>query len=185
MHLPSANLTPLPSPLVTAGQFPSTLSLEGLALGSSPRRKGYGVLGMGLPPRGIATADPGKRNVSEFPAPRDGEGGFERSVSMSRTGTDDGLRREEVILRRQRSFNVDPEVYVSPPPTLGFLRGRLLTIRIWNIGVQKMMSGNTLPHSTLNQNPSEEEHSPKSSSPLPSTTQSPPPPRWTNSSQSK
>jgi len=119
LHLPSAKLTPLPSPLVGAGQFasnpvqyPSALSLDSLALGSSPRRKGYGALGMGLP-RGADYND--KRNVTEFPVPRDAEGGHERSVSMSRTATDDGLRREEVILRRQRTYSMDLEVYVSFP----------------------------------------------------------------------
>src|SRR5438105_13776172 len=56
LNLPSTKLTPLPSPLVTSGQFPSnatqfpsSLSLDTLPFGSSPRRKGYGSLGLGLP----------------------------------------------------------------------------------------------------------------------------------------
>jgi len=118
LNLPSTKLTPLPSPLVTSGQFPSnatqfptSLSLDTLPFGSSPRRKGYGSLGLGLP----NTADNDKRNVTEFPAPRDGESGHERSVSMSRTATDEGLRREEIMLRRQRTYSMDLELYVSLP----------------------------------------------------------------------
>jgi hypothetical protein len=118
LNLPSTKLTPLPSPLVTSGQFPlnatpfpSSLSLETLALGSSPRRKGYGVLGLGL----SKGTDNEKRNVTEFPAPREGDGGHERSVSMSRTATDDGLRREEIMLRRQRTYSMDLQLYVSSP----------------------------------------------------------------------
>jgi hypothetical protein len=101
LNLPSASLTPLPSPLA------SVPLLEGLALGQSPRRKGYGSLG-------IAGNYGEKRNITEFNPLNGGLGNHERSSSIGRavTVTDEGLRREEVHITRTRQNSVDNETYV-------------------------------------------------------------------------
>ena len=107
LQLPSSALTPLPSPLVSAGGLPLNLSLDPLVLGTSPRRKGYGL--------GIGGVSHDKRNASEF-VPTEGlNENLERSVSSSlsgRTVTDDGLRREEVIIPRSRQSSVGDEIFV-------------------------------------------------------------------------
>jgi hypothetical protein len=100
LNLPSAALTPLPSPLVT-----SVSSFEGVALGQSPRRKGYGSLG-------IAGNYGEKRNITEFSPLNGGVGNHERSSSIGRAVTDEGLRREEVHISRTRQNSVDNETYV-------------------------------------------------------------------------
>lgn len=111
LHLPSSALTPLPSPLVSGGGAtpPSGLSLDNLVLGSSPRRKGYGGLGVG-------SAGGDRRNLTEF-TPMNGSGEkSERRVSSSlsgRTLTNEGLRREEVLSSRSRQSSVGEEIYVQ------------------------------------------------------------------------
>lgn len=108
--LPSTSLTPLPSPLVTAGTFPSNLSLDQLTLAPSPRRKGYGGLGSGA----LSYAD--KRIATEY-VPQNGSiAGRDRSTSISgRTATDEGLRREDIIPTRSRQSSIGEEAYVRLP----------------------------------------------------------------------
>lgn len=135
LQLPSSTLTPLPSPLVSAATFPSNLSLDLLLLGSSPRRKAYG-LGVG----GVSLGD--KRNVSDS-IPIDGVGEkLERSVSSSlsgRTITDDGLRREELITPRSRNSSVGEELFVSHTPL------NLIDSRIWSFGGPSITNGSARP----------------------------------------
>jgi hypothetical protein len=110
LHLPSASLTPLPSPLVSAGTFSSTSqsSLDRFSLGTSPRRKGYGGLGIG-----VNFGD--KRNTTEFVLSNGASESIERSVSIGRTTTDDGLRREEIHpVTKSRQSSIDEEIYVYP-----------------------------------------------------------------------
>lgn len=111
LSLPSSALTPLPSPLVLSlsGTFPSSLSLDGLALGPSPQRKGYGALGVG----GGQVAE--RRNVTNSVPVNGTSERSERSVSTSlrgRTNTDEGLRREEIRATRSRQSSVGDELYV-------------------------------------------------------------------------
>jgi hypothetical protein len=138
LHIPSSALTPLPSPLVAAtGQFPSSLSLDSLVLGSSPRRKGYGALG-------VLGSYGERRNATEF-VPVNGSAGLglernERSVSSgltARTGTDEGLRREEVHTPRSRTSSVADEVFVHFLPP-GF---RVDTSRTLTFGARTMIIG--------------------------------------------
>ena len=110
LHLPSSTLTPLPSPLVSAGTFPSSLSLDPLVLGTSPRRKGYGVLGVAngqlVDRRNVTEHIPGAVNET-----------LERRVSSGlsgRTLSNDGLRREEALLSRSRTSSVGDEIFVPP-----------------------------------------------------------------------
>lgn len=102
LNLPSTSLTPLPSPLSSNVSFPA---LEGLALGQSPRRKGYGSLG-------VAGNHGEKRNITEFIPMQGGMASHERSVSIGRSGTDEGLRREEIHASRPRQNSVDDEIFV-------------------------------------------------------------------------
>jgi len=104
LHLPSTSLTPLPSPLVLSaqGKFGSNVSLDKFALTSPPRRKGYPGLGFGV-------VGDSRRNATEFVPVNGGEFGGERSVSIGRTPTDDGLRREHT---REDSGSLDEEVFV-------------------------------------------------------------------------
>lgn len=111
--LPSTSLTPLPSPLVTGGQFSSNLSLDQLSLASttsSPRRKGYGALGSGP----LNNID--KRITTEYiPGDLAPSLSHNRSVSSlgrGRVATDEGLRREDIIATRSRQSSVGEEVYV-------------------------------------------------------------------------
>jgi hypothetical protein len=133
LHIPSSALTPLPSPLVSAGQFPSSLSLDSLVLGTSPRRKGYAGLGVG----GLVGE---RRNVTEFGVGMNGlESGGLRSASSGlsgRTITDDGLRREEVRGTRSRTSSVADEILV-----LSLFRPRIDLFRISTIGVPRMAVG--------------------------------------------
>jgi hypothetical protein len=104
LHIPSASLTPLPSPLVSAGGY-SSRSFEPLSLGTSPRRKGYGGLGVG-----VNFGD--RRNTTEFVPANGVSEGPERSVSIGRTTTDEGLRREPVLSTSQSRGSLDDEIYV-------------------------------------------------------------------------
>jgi hypothetical protein len=104
LNLPSTSLTPLPSPLVSNVPFPA---LDGLALGQSPRRKGYGSLG-------VAGNYGEKRNVTEYIPMQGGMASHERSVSIGRSGTDDGLRREEIHAIRPRQNSADDGILVWP-----------------------------------------------------------------------
>jgi len=100
---------------VLPGQFPSSLSLDSLVLGTSPRRKAYGALGVG----GVGGE---RRNVTEFGGSVNGlESTGQRSVSSGlsgRTITDDGLRREEVRGTRSRTSSVADEILVPIPLSL-------------------------------------------------------------------
>jgi len=97
---------------VSAGQFPSSLSLDSFVLGTSPRRKAYAGLGVG----GLVGE---RRNVTEFGGSVNGlESTGQRSVSSGlsgRTITDDGLRREEVRGTRSRTSSVADEILVPIP----------------------------------------------------------------------
>ena len=129
LHIPSSALTPLPSPLVTASQSPSGLSLDPLILGTSPRRKGYAVLGVGSLGE--------RRNFTDY-VPLNGFEAGTRSVSSglsARTITDDGLRREEIRGTRSRAPSVTDEIFV-PPRYLWEIDDRTL-----NIGVHQMITG--------------------------------------------
>ena len=145
---------------MSAGQFPSSLSLDSLVLGTSPRRKAYAGLGVG----GLGGE---RRNVTEYGVAMNGlESGGLRSASSGlsgRTITDDGLRREEVRGTRSRTSSVADEILVLSP-----FRPRIDLCRISTIGVRRMTVGFVRPFGTLNSNHSAEEHSPKSSSPNPS-----------------
>ena len=108
LHLPSSALTPLPSPLVSASGA-TNLSLDNLVLGTSPRRKGYGGLGVG-------SIGGDRKNATEL-TPTNGLGEkHERRVSSSlsgRTLTNEGLRREGVPTSRSRQSSVGDELYVQ------------------------------------------------------------------------
>lgn len=111
IHLPSIALTPLPSPLVSGGgtTFPSSLSLDNLVLGTSPRRKGYGGLGVGP-----VSGD--RRNAMEFTPTNVSGDKSERRVNSNlsgRTLTNEGLRREEVYTSRSRQSSVGDDLYVQ------------------------------------------------------------------------
>jgi hypothetical protein len=103
INIPSSALTPLPSPLVLAGQFP-TLPLDNLVLGTGPRRKAYGL--------GVTANLTERRNITEF-IPTNGLDKFERSASSSAiTIPEEGLRREVVNGNRSRQSSLGDEIYV-------------------------------------------------------------------------
>lgn len=139
--LPSSALTPLPSPLVLGtSTFPSSLPLDNLVLGpSSSRRHKYGAVG--------AASVPGEKRVTSEFAPSNGFERKERTATSqvgARTGTLEGLRREEVRAARSRTSSLADELFVPFPNH----SRRLTGVRTWSTGGQQTTNGSVPQHNT-------------------------------------